>query len=178
MPRLATNYTNNINYKFVCNDLTVTDVYVGHTTNFKNRKNQHKFRCNTLGNPRYHLKIYETMRNNGGWLNWSMIEIEKFPCNDSNEACKRERYWYELLNTKEMNTLNPQRGLAEILVVNRVARLANCKAYRDANKEIFYLKKKERLECECGTNYQRSNKSKHIKVCPAHLKYLADHVVL
>ena len=38
------------------------------------------------------------IRENEGWNNWSMIEIEKYPCNDKNEACARERYWYELLN--------------------------------------------------------------------------------
>ena len=29
------------------------------------------------------------MRDNGGWQNWSMIEIEKYPCNDQQEATKR-----------------------------------------------------------------------------------------
>ena len=46
------------------------------------------------------------IRENEGWNNWSMIEIEKYPCNDKNEACARERYWYELLNAN-MNTYCP-----------------------------------------------------------------------
>ena len=38
------------------------------------------------------------IRKNGGWENWCMIEIEKYPCNDKNEAKARERYWLETLN--------------------------------------------------------------------------------
>ena len=30
------------------------------------------------------------IRENGDWNNWSMIEIEKYPCNDDNEARARE----------------------------------------------------------------------------------------
>ena len=40
----------------------------------------------------------------GGWPNWSMILVEKYPCNDQLDATKRERYWYEQLNA----TLNSQ----------------------------------------------------------------------
>ena len=46
------------------------------------------------------------IRENGNWNNWSMIEIEKYPCNDDNEARSRERYWYEVLNAN-MNSQCP-----------------------------------------------------------------------
>lgn len=49
-------------------------------------------------------KLYNTIRTNGGWDNWDMIEIEKCPCNDANEAHGRERYYIEQLNA----TLNTQ----------------------------------------------------------------------
>ena len=45
----------------------------------------------------YKFKVYDFIRNNGDWDNWSMIEIEKYPCNDGNEAKARERYWIETL---------------------------------------------------------------------------------
>jgi hypothetical protein len=35
-----------------------------------------------------------------------MIEIEKYPCNDDNEARSRERHWYEELQAT-MNTRCP-----------------------------------------------------------------------
>ena len=33
-------------YKIVCNDLSITDCYVGHTTDFVKRKCNHKIICN------------------------------------------------------------------------------------------------------------------------------------
>ena len=38
MPRNPIDYQKVIIYKLVCNDLTIKDLYVGHTTNFINRK--------------------------------------------------------------------------------------------------------------------------------------------
>ena len=38
MPKTSINYQNTIIYKICCNDLNVKHVYVGHTTNFINRK--------------------------------------------------------------------------------------------------------------------------------------------
>jgi hypothetical protein len=92
-------------YKIVCNDLEIFDLYVGSTTNFKNRKCQHKASCNNSKDKCFNQQKYIMIRNNGGWDNWSMIEIEKFPCNDNNEARARERYYYEQLNS----TLNDRK---------------------------------------------------------------------
>jgi hypothetical protein len=92
MPRKAMNYSKTVIYKLVCNNLEITDIYVGSTTNFKVRKNNHKSDCNNEKQKPYNQKKYITIRENGGWDNWSMIEIEKFPCNDDNEARARERY--------------------------------------------------------------------------------------
>ena len=52
------------------------------------------------------MKVYQYIRENGGWENFDMIEIEKYPCNDANEARKRERYWFEELNAK-LNQIYP-----------------------------------------------------------------------
>jgi hypothetical protein len=47
-----------------------------------------------------------------------MVEIEKFPCNDSNEANARERYWYENLNSS-LNSRFPQRNHLEYVDVHK-----------------------------------------------------------
>ena len=112
MPRLPMNYQNTVIYKIVCNDLNVKDIYVGHTTNFIKRKYQHKQCSNKLNYKGYGYKIYETIRQNGGWENWLMIEIEKYACNDINEATARERYWYEQLSAN-MNMKCPNRKTEE-----------------------------------------------------------------
>jgi hypothetical protein len=113
MPKKIIDYSKTIIDKIVCNDLYITDVYVGHTTNFIKRKAQHKYNCNNIDGKSYNFKIYNTIRNNGGFENWSMIEIEKFQdCNDINEASARERYWYELLHAN-LNTNCPGRNKAK-----------------------------------------------------------------
>ena len=91
MPRKAVIYLNTIIYKIVCKDLSITDVYVGQTTNFTKRKNQHKRNCCNPDAEKHHLKVYQHIRDYGGWENFDMIEIEKYPCNDANEGRKRER---------------------------------------------------------------------------------------
>ena len=141
MPKKDINYSKTIIYKIVCNDLNITDVYVGHTTNFIKRKAKHKSNCNNINSKAYNLKIYNTIRNNGGFENWSMIEIEKFQdCNDINEASARERYYYELLNAK-LNTNCPAR---------------NDKAYYQDNKEY----KKEYIKKYYGKNNDKINAQK------------------
>ena len=71
-------------YKFVCQDEEITSCYVGHTANFRQRKNNHKSCCNNPNTTNYNLQLYQTIRENGGWGNWKMIEI-------SNEICKSAR---------------------------------------------------------------------------------------
>ena len=106
MTKIPINYSNTVIYKIVCNDLLITDVYVGSTTDFIKRKYLHKSDCNNINRKSYNEKKYIIIRANGGWNNWSMIEVEKYPCNDNNEARARERYWFELINAN-MNTIKP-----------------------------------------------------------------------
>ena len=96
MPKNVVDYSKTIIYKIVCKDLLVTDCYVGHTTDFRKRKWNHKSNSNN-GNFSFNFKIYQCIRDNGGWNNWDMIEIENYPCKDGNKARARERFWYEEL---------------------------------------------------------------------------------
>ena len=92
MPKKNVDYSNTIIYKICCKDECITDVYVGHTTNFIQRKYAHKQSCNNVDNT---LKIYNVIRSNGGWDNWIMRPIEKFNGNDRGDALIREQYWID-----------------------------------------------------------------------------------
>jgi hypothetical protein len=94
MPKETVDYSNTIIYKIYCKDSSITDMYVGHTTNFIQRKHTHKYACNNLKN---NLKIYQVIRCNGGWENWDMVEIAKYFCKDATEARIKEHYHYEEL---------------------------------------------------------------------------------
>jgi hypothetical protein len=112
MPRLPINYAKTIIYKLVCNDLNIIECYVGHTTDFTVRKKCHKNRCQNESDKKHNLKVYKTIRDTGGWENYSMVEIEKYPCKDSREARSKEREWYEILNSN-LNTYYPERSKKE-----------------------------------------------------------------
>jgi len=112
MPSKSIDYSKTVIYKIVCNDLLITDIYVGSTTRFTIRKCQHKNNSINCNKAASEFKIYKTIRANGGWDNWSMIQIEEFPCANGNEARARERYWYEQLNAT-LNEKCPNRDIKE-----------------------------------------------------------------
>ena len=90
MPKIAMDYSKCSIYKIECiHDESL--VYVGHTTNFNKRKTAHKKNCyNEKDKNKFNLKLYQMIRENGGWDTFRMIEVEKYPCNDRREADKRE----------------------------------------------------------------------------------------
>ena len=107
MPKDDINYSNTIIYKIYCKNSKITDVYVGHTTNFIKRKYQHKNSCNNIkNNTKNNIKIYDIIRENGGWENWDMIEIAKYNCKESTQARIKEQEHYEELKSS-LNTSKP-----------------------------------------------------------------------
>ena len=200
MPRTAVDYSKTVIYKIVCNDLAITDLYVGSTTDFIKRKSCHKSICNNLNSKSYNLKIYQTIRENGNWGNWSMVQIEEYPCANGNEAYARERYFYEQLNST-LNMAFPKRSEIEYYNTNKGKLLEDQKKYcklnkdkikemrskyyektRDAKKEKYkeyYEINKDKIKeyksqpyiCECGSKFQLIEKSRHFK-SQKHINYL------
>ena len=106
MPKTEIDYSNTIIYKITCKDKTITDVYVGHTTNFVQRKHAHKQNCLSEKAANHNCKLYEVIRANGGWTNWRMEIINFFNCADHYAARKKEQeYFIELKAT--LNSIEP-----------------------------------------------------------------------
>jgi hypothetical protein len=101
MPKVDIDYSNTIIYKITCKNPNITDVYVGHTTNFVQRKCAHKQNC-----IKEQCKLYTTIRNNGGWVNWTMEIINFFNCKDHYEARLKEQEYFELLHAT-LNSIQP-----------------------------------------------------------------------
>jgi hypothetical protein len=104
MPKDNIDYSNTIIYKIYCKNTNITDVYIGHTTNFCKRKYQHKTNCNGNRN----LKLYNIIRNNGGWDNWFMAEIASYKCKNSTEARMKEQEHYNL-HKATLNSNSPSK---------------------------------------------------------------------
>ena len=57
MPKNEIDYYNYIIYKIVCKDSNIKDIYVGHTTNFVQRKYAHKQGCINPKSMNYNCKL-------------------------------------------------------------------------------------------------------------------------
>ena len=121
------NYQNGTIYKIVCKDGSITDCYVGSTTNHSKRKSQHKSACNNEKDKRYNLPVYRFIRDNGGWDNWEFVLLEDYPCNKKKQLNIRERYWFEKLNAT-LNDRYPERSRKES--VNAYNNKSEVKEYR------------------------------------------------
>ena len=106
MPKTEIDYSNTVIYKITCKDPLVTDLYVGHTTNFVQRKHGHKQSCINEKSSNYNCKLYKTIRANGGWDNWVMEIVAFFKCNDHYEARIKEQEYFTSLNAT-LNSLEP-----------------------------------------------------------------------
>jgi hypothetical protein len=178
---------NYIFYKIFKEDLD--EVYVGSTANFYSRKKSHKHDCNNEKRKTHNFKIYQTIRENGGWDEFKMIQIGTRENITKREAEQiEEEYRLELkgnLNMrraflspevnkeyhKEYNKERYQVNKDLILEQKKEYRQTNkekiCeknKEYRQTNKEKISEQKKEKIICEiCNIEITRSSKAKHMK---------------
>jgi len=87
-------------------------LYVGHTTNFIKRKNNHKTNVNYEKGYAYNHKVYQMIRENDGWDAFSMIVVKEFPCENSRQAeAEEDKVMRELKAT--MNTNRATRSREE-----------------------------------------------------------------
>jgi hypothetical protein len=135
MPKLSMNYLNCCIYKIEHID-DENLVYVGHTNNFKQRKQRHKSSCNNeTDKSKHNRKVYQMIRKNGGWDMFRMIEIEKYPCNNKQEAEKRE---FEIM--RKMNARTNTRILNTCIFLKREdQKLIQKKKYEEyrLNKQLY-----------------------------------------
>lgn len=184
-----TDYLKLVIYKIKCNDESVFDFYVGSTTHFRGRKCMHKNHSETRNQ-----KIYETIRANGGWSNWTMVEIEKYPCNSSTEARIREEYWRETLQAN-LNMIRAYRSEEINKIYQKQYReehkdemkkyhkqyhqehsekiLQTVKQYYQDNIDKIKKKHSESFECNCGVTYTYRNKARHER-SPQHQDWLKN----
>ena len=94
-------YSNTIIYQLTCKDESVSDTYIGHTTNIERRISDHckdsLTRC---------IKLYEFIRSHGGWQNWYMKILGTYVCNNLGQASRIEWYWWNKLGGT-LNSVRP-----------------------------------------------------------------------
>ena len=110
MPKNPIDYANGLQYKIVCNDPSITDCYNGSCVSFKDRKKRHKSCCTNPNSDGYNYKVYQFIREHGGWANWTMIQLELYPCKSEQELRLREREIFDILKPT-LNMISPTADL-------------------------------------------------------------------
>jgi len=141
MPKHQTDYSKTIIYKICCKDPNITDIYIGHTTNFIQRKKQHKTACNNII---CNIYVYQFIRCYGGWDNWSMIQIEEHNCKDRREAESIEQYWIEKTGAS----------------LNKNKPYAMCKENPQLYKKNWYEEKKDYVLVKAKKHYEENKEEK------------------
>jgi GIY-YIG catalytic domain len=173
MPRDNIDYSKTVFYKIVCKDITIPDCYVGSTTNFTKRKHRHKSNSINQNAKEYNYYLYRFIRDNGGWDNFSMVEIESKECSNSNEAHSYERKLMEQLKATlnkqiptrtalEYRQMN-QDKIVQYRIDNRDKLLEYSKKYHAENRERLNQQKRILCDCLCGGRYTMTHKANHMK---------------
>jgi len=174
--------------------------YIGSSKNMPKRINKHKQDCS---NETCKIKVYETMRLNGGWEAFEFVELEYHtmteqdareheqrlidqiqPTMNTNKAwtgLTRQEYCqqYRIDNKEQRN-----RYIKQYLIDNKEQRNQYIKQYLIDNKEQkqqydkqYRIDNKERIHekhtCDCGGKYTTQNKHHHLK-SEKHQLWIAD----
>ena len=109
-------YSKTVIYKIQCKDASVKFVYIGSSTDVTKQKYYHK--RNSKQNKQDNLSII--INNHGGWDNWELKILEKYSCNNKQEAIDKENEWKEILNSEvlkeqfSVDTNKPELNTSEI----------------------------------------------------------------
>lgn len=168
MPKVAMDYSRTVIYHFVCQDTNIHCSYVGSTTNFTKRKRQHKCGCQKESGEGYNYLLYQTIRDNGGWTNWSMVPLEEYPCENKTQQRIREQYWINSLKPElNMKSAHATKGeyyqkhAEEIKERSRVRRETHAEELKEYQKEYQKTHKEQRREYD--KEYRETQKEKVTK---------------
>ena len=185
-------------YKIVCVSDDIDLCYVGSTANWKERQRSHKSDCNNENKSNYNSKIYNTIRANGGWENFMMVQVGTREQLTKREAEQiEEQYRQELkanLNSKKCFTTDEQKreiekirhqNYREVNIDkmketqqnyyndNKVELLKKSKLYREQNKDKINEKTLEKVKCDCGCEISKINLLRHQK-SPKHIDLMLN----
>jgi hypothetical protein len=166
--------------------------YIGSCEYMRLRINRHKETCSNENSMGYNYKVYQFVRENGGWDYFDIVEICK--C-DIDKLRETEQYHMDFVKPS-LNTIN-----AYVSEEDRRQQMRDCKKLyhkknQDKNNEKsreYYHKNNEKLkenakkyreknkdklkewncvvECECGKTYTKGHKTRHFK-SQYHLSHL------
>ena len=121
------------------------EFYIGSTKDMKQRKRHHKFRCNNENDRFYNLKVYQYIRDHGGYSSWKYEILEHI-------TTSINKYELHDLERKAIEDMKP--SLNE-RIPNRTM------------KEY----KHQKFNCICGGKYIKSGEARHMKTAK-HINFI------
>jgi len=125
-------------YMISCRDETVPEIYIGSTSNFIRRRNEHFYSCNNINCKSHNFKLYRFIRSNGGIDNFVMEILER--CYEDENKFEIEKKYIRLYNPE----LNSHKYLTE--------------EQKEINKKIIKQEKKNKREQE------KKERKKHLEL--------------
>tara|TARA_R110000787_G_scaffold158793_1_gene272659 strand:- start:16 stop:549 length:534 start_codon:yes stop_codon:yes gene_type:complete len=176
MPKKPINYAKTIIYTI----RTGNSLYVGSTTDYTNRKCQHKSSITNENGKDYNYKLYKTIRENG---EWNIQPHSKFPCNDGVEQkLEEQRIRCELkadlnmrscgtgLNRSELGVKEYKKVYSKQYYIENKDKFSE---YKTENKDKISEYYKQKVTCECGCTVSRYSLTRH-KKSKKHLKLMEN----
>jgi hypothetical protein len=171
MPKIDIDYANTTIYKIYCRNKAITDVYIGYTTNFIQRKHTHKQSSSNKPG-----KLYQVIRANGGWENWQMEIITFLNCKDQQAAKEKEQEYVIAMNA----TLNSKEPLSFTIVEDSetikhktkyTCEICKFKCKKKNNYEQHILTAKHQRNYKPASIVPPVNIKKHICICGKEYNY-------
>lgn len=165
-------YCKGIEMKYIIYKISIADfIYIGSTQDLKQRKIAHKSSCYNEKHRQHKFKLYQTIRENGGWDCIDITPVEEYECEGATQARIREEYWRREYNA-QLNTikahLTREEGVqskknihAKYYIANKETILKKNTEYYATNKETILERQKEKIQCECGATICKADKARH-----------------
>ena len=155
-----TDYSKGYIYKIVCKDSSVREMYIGSSTDFY-RKCKHKSSCNKETDVHHNLKLYKFIRAHGGWDNWEMVELYKYPCETLQELKDEEGRAYNrfVCDFNMLNDKDPSRDKKEY---NKQFREENREEINEWQRDNYHNNTKFNIvRCKCGITVTEKSLKRH-----------------
>ncbi|AIW01895.1 MAG: hypothetical protein ASQ68_gp05 [Yellowstone Lake virophage 6] len=158
MPRKEINYQKSVIYKIEHLE-KLELLYIGSTTDFIKRKNSHKSNStNQKNKSKYNLKLYQMIRENGGWDCFKIMIIKEYPCLNKIELLIEEDKMMKELKSL-LNSKKAIFSYNEYYEENK----DKMKEYYEENKDKIKEYKNKTYLCDCGCKIRIDNKYNHNK---------------
>ena len=141
-----------------------TDIYIGSTKSFKDRKYHHKKCCNGKDKPQ---PIHNYINDNGGWDNWKIEKVYEGNFIDKYDLYKKEREicdinWNKKVHNKRRPFITEEERIQKKKECDR--RFHNTPIQKEKRRKYSKEHQNDRKLCKvCNREYLKRHFSSHLK---------------